>query len=447
MAKQSVPTTTTNNSTTDSPYPGPPGRAAPTATGLAPAAMAALATEPETPLLDLLKVVVAAAKHDPPWFLPSLFGRIPSWLPPYWRHSELNVLNHWEPLLSLRYLLAISVPSYSQAPNAVVRTLVPPVLRRLFWRPGFYYQQPDPYGSVTSYLDERWFFINGMATDPKVARMNTHLLSELFGRPISGIYNATNSIALDLIQCAIGKRYRINPDLEDLQTLTRSAFLATRAILGRVRDPSIKRVVIIAHSQGTIIAANLLRAIRTAIATADAIRREQPIKTPVDALEREACDRLLPPPSANLNEQQCHHHFAHLMGKMEFYLFANCADKFNYALRVETADGGSRGLPYLENFANEHDIVARLGVLSPLRTGPGTETETQGIISIDGPLYLHKGPEAWGHFLNAHYLHGILRHLEQPDKAANPYQPVAADQSPMPRLYGYYDGQRQGPPE
>lgn len=410
------------------------GNSALSAPRLPEAAAQEIAPKPANPLQDLIKVVAAATDHSPPWLVQSIFGKVSSWLPPYRRHSEVSALSYWDPLGTLSYLIAITVPSFSREAPRVVRKLLPPFARRLFWRPSFYYREPD--SSLTSFMDEQWFFINGMATDPKLARMNANLLSELFGRPITGIYNATNSLFLDLIQCAVGKSYKIAPNLDDERTLTRPAYMSARAILNAVKDPSLKRVVVIAHSQGTIIAANVLRAVSTALEVADALRDHQPVREDLDAVEQEACNCLLPEQPERLTEQEIHDHFAYLVGKMEFYLFSNCADRFNYVLTTKNEDGETTGLPHLENFANEYDVIAHLGVLSPLRV---TQPE---IISIDGFLYHQTGDEAWGHFLNAHYLEGIERHLLAPERISNPYPAAAPQQPKVPRLYRYYGGQR-----
>ena len=78
------------------------------------------------------------------------------------------------------------------------------------------------------------------------------------------------------------------------------------------------------------------------------------------------------------------------LAKLEIYCFANCAREMTYF------DEAAR-IPWIESFGNEHDLVARLGMLAP------HPEEWQ--ITIDGPRYLHK--DSWGHLLNAHYLYYI----------------------------------------
>ena len=69
------------------------------------------------------------------------------------------------------------------------------------------------------------------------------------------------------------------------------------------------------------------------------------------------------------------------LAKLEVYCFANCANTMPY---IGAWDG--RPAPWIENFGNEHDIVARLGMLAP-------RAEYWGI-DIAGPRYEHRGAGA-----------------------------------------------------
>src|SRR5690606_12219507 len=129
-------------------------------------------------------------------YLQSIFGPLRTWLPPYHPASELNVLDTWHPIQTLKYLTAITVPAVSRAPGRWARTLLPRPVQHLFWRESRYFQQPDPFQSTTSFLDERWFFITGVATTLDAAKMNAELLSQMCYRPITGIYNSTNPLVL-----------------------------------------------------------------------------------------------------------------------------------------------------------------------------------------------------------------------------------------------------------
>ena len=97
----------------------------------------------------------------------------------------------------------------------------------------------------------------------------------------------------------------------------------------------------------------------------------------------------------------------------------------------------SRQVPYMEHFANEQDVVARLGILSPLRDG------VDPLIEIDGPVFEQKA--AWGHLLNEHYLSPIDDYLYPGERRycrdQDPY-PWVGKQTQKPRMYEYFHGKR-----
>ena len=118
------------------------------------------------------------------------------------------------------------------------------------------------------------------------------------------------------------------------------------------------------------------------------------------------------------------------LAKLEVYCFANCANTMPY---IGAWDG--RPVPWIENFGNEHDIVARLGMLAP-------RAEHWGI-DIAGPRYEHRG--AWGHLLNEHYLAAIERCQKSGrrpggDGTSAPYELVGGAVDAAPRLFGYING-------
>jgi hypothetical protein len=104
---------------------------------------------------------------------------------------------------------------------------------------------------------------------------------------------------------------------------------------------------------------------------------------------------------------------------------------------LKEAQGAAPSIPWIESCGNEHDIVARLGVLAPR---PDSRS-----IHIDGPRY----PRARGHLLNAHYL-APIEHAQKKDRKpgrrrndASPFVPRNAGEYPgaaVPRLYSYING-------
>lgn len=181
---------------------------------------------------------------------------------------------------------------------------------------------------------EKWFFINGIVTNEDLAEANAKYLVKLFHRPITILHNPTNGIFLDLLQSVVGKKGHGNVKFAKLVLPTIRKALAEK-----------DKVVIISHSQGTLITSTIL-------------------------------DLLI-------EEKNPH------LGKLEIYAFANCAEQMSYAPIQDPTQK-----PHIESFSNEHDIVAKLGALHPYK-------QERGIV-IDGEHFIKK--DGWGHFLNIHYL-------------------------------------------
>ncbi|OZG73024.1 hypothetical protein BTA51_13810 [Hahella sp. CCB-MM4] len=398
---------------------------------------------------ELLQIVAAALKFFPPLYVQSIFGPVLSWLPPHEIDSEFNIIDIWRPLRTVDYLVDVTVPARSHAPNRWLRTILPPVVQHFFWRPSNYFQQPDPFASDNSFANEQWFFINGVATNEAVAHINSTLLSKLFYRPFTVIHNATDSLVVDLLECAVGKTFKTDPNLSKPQTMTEPTIKATIAILEALKDPQKDKVVVICHSQGTIITANVLRALRRALLHIDLLRQDPDSLPALDLqlIDELALEILLRGDLLQKTKKELDEYLTQIMSRMEVYTFANCADRMTYVAEVKNNKGEKVGLPYIENFANQFDLVARLGVLSPLKESDPS------LIKIDGPLFEKTGMSAWGHLLNQHYLFGIQDFLDgAPGQVSNPYQAVHSSGSPaknsppkLPRLYGYYNGGRPRP--
>ena len=382
---------------------------------------------------DLAHVAFEALWIKPPRYVRSIFGSPWSWWPPHGRFSEFNIIDPWRLLTTIRYLMDVTIPAAAVTAPAWAQTLLPPIVNRRFWRPTSYYRQPDPNGSYSTYPNEHWFFINGVGTNEDVARINSSYLARLFYRPISVIQNATDSLFLDLYECAIGKGFKTDPDDKDRKTMTEPAWRATKEILEAVNTKRTHRVVIIAHSQGTIIAANVLRAVNKALERAE--RRGPDCKwhkfteNMMGSVQAEAAPSLHREVAQALSKLTADgvHYALEKMAKIEVYTFANCADIMCYV-------DGQRTVPYLEHFANENDLVARLGVLSPLHCG------SDALIEIDGNVF--KRDAAWGHLLNEHHLNAIDDYLDprvgRTGREENPYRCEQA--SCEPRLYEYFHG-------
>jgi hypothetical protein len=361
---------------------------------------------------NLWNITRDALKIDPPLWVSSIFGLPWTRLPPFRRYSEFRIIDLWQPLRAMKYLLDVSVPAIPRNPPEIL----PPVLDTFFYQPTVILQRPDQYGSYTSYPREKWFFINGIMTNDEVAQLNAAYLSDLFHRPITLIQNSTCGLVSDLAECALGKQWRRTTEA------VKKAFPAIHAALKSEKE----KVVIIAHSQGTIVASVVLQLLEALVPPVPASPELAALAAPL----RYADPVFIFPEEYDLDPQD----FAALtqdeLAKLEIYCFANCANTLKYL-------HPGRAVPWIESFGNEFDIVARLGMLAP-------RAQTWQI-EIDGPRYVH--PRAWGHFLNEHYLPDIerqqkVRYRPGGKGGSAPYELLNAEQFPnhTPKLFNYING-------
>jgi hypothetical protein len=370
-------------------------------------------------LENLFGIGLDALTSMPPLYLFSILGLPNSWLPRSNRFSEYGIIDIWRLGRTLRFLANIAIPSVPRTPPPFGL----PLLKRLFWQPSVILQRPDHHGSYTSYPDEAWFFVNGVASNDAVAQLNSAYLSYLFHRPLTMVQNATDSLLLDLLECIVGKQW---------YRYTEAAVKAFPPIYDALKRPDKRRAVVIAHSQGTIIMAIVLRMLGEVLSP--------PPEEPELALAALFGAEAYAPPEFVYPDQDPWRaeDFEPLsqqeLAKLELYCFANCANSMKYL----SAGAGGRPIPWIESFGNEFDLVARLGMLAPKPAQRG--------IDIDGPCYVK--PNGWGHFLNAHYLGDIHDYQKAGRRRGGaggsiPYflaNAAAYPNGQTPRLFGYING-------
>jgi hypothetical protein len=354
----------------------------------------------EPSVCDLLGSVIDALRFCPLAWPRSVLGKLRSMKPAPFSEYEL----FWRLAL---YLVDVLVPSLpTKAPPWVPRPM-----SWLFFHSAGELTPPEGDPPAEDVGGEQWFFINGILTNEDVARMNAAYLGDLFHRPISILYNATDGPVIDLLECASEKLGARDADVD----------MAFHPLLKAIADPTKQRVVLIAHSQGTLITAVVLRLIKEVYSHTVSGQRGVLSDNDRDAIRRKAkaagltvhADRLEPVDEANL-------------ATFEVYCFANCATDMCYI---------HNELPRIESFGNEHDLVARLGMLAP--------DARRVHIHIAGPCFRHRG--AWGHLLNAHYLIDIDREQRQrkpPPDASAPYALIEGTAPPgtVPHLFSYLNG-------
>jgi hypothetical protein len=373
---------------------------------------------------DLLDIAVDALKFWPPDYIESVLGPVSTWLPPQNRYSEFTILDPWRIRRALRYMVDITVPSVSGAPPPFLASLLPPFVENLFWVPTRVLHRPDYYGDYTSFPHEKWFFINGILTNGDIAQLNAACISWLFHRPVTIIQNATDGAFMDLLECSLGKEWYQST------SNTESARIAFPAIYDALTDDDKHKVVVICHSQGTIIMSVVLHALealhkRKVGAAGVAERGLLGEGAPGDvALDETPLDLTDFEP---LKEKEWE--------KLEVYFFATCANNIQH----HPCPPGSVPVPWMEHFGNEHDLVARLGMFAP-------EAEKRNIL-IEGAKYIRRG--AWGHLLNIDYLLPIAEEQKRGRRRggrcdSEPFRLEKAEPkyaySAMPRLFTYING-------
>jgi hypothetical protein len=355
----------------------------------------------------LVSNVLDAAKGLQPWELPqSVLGRLRRAAPP--RYSEYAMFVERDLGRTAMYLTSVLIPSLQR----VGPSWVPSALRRVFFHETTIQRRPDHLGSYDSFPAEHWFFINGILTDSGMAGWNADYLARMFHRSFTIVQNATDGPLADLLECADEKAFGMNGEPADV---------AFPEIHRALKDPTKDRVIIIAHSQGTLIAAVLVRLLRLLYARKGDVISEAKQAEELDALRRT---------SVTLDLDDFEDVTRDELRRLEIYCFANCASEMRYV-------DPDLALPWIESFGNEHDLIARLGMLAPALAAEN--------IAIDGPLWVRRG--GWGHLLN-HCLRAI--ELAQgggsiagpKTTTPEPFELYGRGTAAAPRLFGYTNGGR-----
>jgi len=191
--------------------------------------------------------------------------------------------------------------------------------------------------TVNNYPHEKWFFTNSISVPHWWLQQNGRRIEQLFDRPVTLIHNRTFGLLFDLLDCILGRTYNFSN--ETIET-------SSRVLKEALVDVQIKKVVLLSHGKGGIIAYQL-------------------------------AEELLMDPVINDAE----------IKKLEIYTFGCAAKKFRKDFSC------IRMISHVEHFANSHDYIAQIGVL---------EFKKLNQENYIGHLF-----EAYnkGHFFNQHYSH------------------------------------------
>jgi len=204
-------------------------------------------------------------------------------------------------------------------------------------------------------LSEKWLFINGIANEQVWFRQSCDKIRDKFQREIRGIYNRSDGILWDLIECA-GEHSMA--ELKDVVQRTQSSQAAQEVLERELRDalwPSSgsppEKVVMIAHSQGCL----LLRLVLQALVEDD--------------------------PNGSQRRKD-------MKERLRVFTFGN--PSIDWQVIDGTEQALSEYAKVTEHFAHKVDFVALLGVVSYRDTGYGSES-----------VFYSKGGR--GHLFGAHY--------------------------------------------
>ncbi|GAB0493484.1 hypothetical protein MMPV_004767 [Pyropia vietnamensis] len=186
--------------------------------------------------------------------------------------------------------------------------------------------------TVTADRPEVWYLVNGVAEARSMVAGSLVALKAATGRDVMGLYNPSMGLGVDLLECLLG----------------RSLDIASRPVeviaqrLGRDLRQGV-RVVLLAHSQGGIIASNVVRSLLRDAAMGDAAVLSTSWGEPAPV-----------PPSETTTPLTTAH-----LAQLEVYTWASAADDMPHA---RLPDGST--VPFCEHFAAEGDLVARIGALT-----------------------------------------------------------------------------------
>jgi hypothetical protein len=108
---------------------------------------------------------------------------------------------------------------------------------------------PDTIAQHERVAGERWFFLNGCCVSGHNLQQNVDVLSETFGRPIFAIHNRTYGVLGDLFECIMQRSFNL---------FTEETRVCYEYVKAYCADPEVKKTIIIAHSQGCIMASQIL---------------------------------------------------------------------------------------------------------------------------------------------------------------------------------------------
>src|SRR3974390_1849830 len=389
--------------------------------------------------LDLAFNVSYALQICPPDYVHSILGDPGSLSTETCPRTELQLAEFREWSKGLAALAHILIPALPWGPPAFSFPF-----SDVLFRPSVVFRYPRHPTVENRTPKEMWFFINGICTDRSVIRLNADFLYRLFKRPRTVVHNFTRGILADLAACAVGKEW---------DQMTESAAVAFPPIYAALKDKNCERLILLGHSQGTILCAVVLAALQELnaphqkwlralvdVGLERAVARKLATRWDFERILQGAKDGRDVKPAVlssflwpGHGRRQPEPVTREELHKLEIYCFANCATEM-HPIPFKGRGANQAGPAWIESYGNEMDIVARLGVLANIQ-GPGS-------VRIAGDRYIRNA--AWGHLLNAHYLHPMMA-ARDAKKPAGGLVALQGNRRSIPRLFGYLDAKSPPP--
>ena len=116
-----------------------------------------------------------------------------------------------------------------------------------------FYDYDEVYGGEVEneQPEELWIHINGILTTLSGGKQTCKTMYEMFGRPVKLLHNPTDGPFLDLLECMMGKTGLFKHSASGPRKLLRE-------VLEEEMKKDYKKIVLVAHSQGTIITGNVI---------------------------------------------------------------------------------------------------------------------------------------------------------------------------------------------
>lgn len=324
-------------------------------------------------------------------------------------------------------LLLLAIPAFVVLPGSVcvLATLAGTVLIRVICKP---FEGPSLVTSDTPtdeaiiarhhlLSSERWIFLNGCCVTGHALQQNLNRLSQTFGRPVQGVHNETWGILGDIVECIIQRAFGF------ISKETRVAFEYVKAYCS---DPTVKKVVLIGHSQGGIMVSQILDELFMDLPSESIAKLEvytfgnaashfnNPLRKPVDSTGQypsilSPSDSTAEAAAAAITSDSP----TALVSPMtpvglSSKIMSSVSHTRNFTISPSLPQ---RVIPHIEHYCNSEDMVTRWGTLYSVKNVLGNR--------FCGHVFIYEG--ASGHMLNQHYLanmfpiHGHAAHGWDPD--------------------------------